>query len=146
MAEQRIVRPERTQWRDGDISTRHRQYGWDCPAVDIDFLLLEYDTGKPSALVEYKRFGAQAVALNSPTYKAIRALADAANIPFLVVFYNPAAGWWYYAAPANAVAKQQIPARRYYSEREYVSLLYRLRGRTAPIELLNRLNNYTPGI
>ena len=34
------VRPERTGWRDEKLSQRHRMWGWDCPAVDIDFLLL----------------------------------------------------------------------------------------------------------
>ena len=48
------VRAERTGWRDEELSQEHRKWGFDCPTVDIDFLMLEYDTGRASALVEYK--------------------------------------------------------------------------------------------
>ena len=47
------VRQERTGWRDEALSKRHRDWGWDCPAIDIDFLMIEYDKGKSVALVEY---------------------------------------------------------------------------------------------
>jgi len=49
----REVRPERTGWRDLELSKRHRQWGWDCPGIDLDFLFLEYDRGKAVAIVEY---------------------------------------------------------------------------------------------
>lgn len=39
----KAVAEERNGWRDERISKRHRQWGRDCPAVDIDFLMLEYD-------------------------------------------------------------------------------------------------------
>jgi hypothetical protein len=38
-------------WRDEAISQRHRLWGFNCPAVDIDFLMIEYDQGKPAACV-----------------------------------------------------------------------------------------------
>jgi hypothetical protein len=45
------VKKERSGWRDLELSGRHRRWGWDCPAVDLDFLFLEYDKGKAVALV-----------------------------------------------------------------------------------------------
>ena len=45
---------ERTGWRDQALSERHRAWGWDCPALDMDFVMIEYDNGKATALVEYK--------------------------------------------------------------------------------------------
>jgi hypothetical protein len=50
------VRRERTEWRDLELSKRHREWGLNCPAVDIDFLMVEYYYGKPVALIDYKRF------------------------------------------------------------------------------------------
>ena len=43
------VRAERTHWRDEALSERHRLWGYDCPAVDVDFLLR--DLVKASALI-----------------------------------------------------------------------------------------------
>jgi hypothetical protein len=138
------VRQERTHWRDAAISQRHRLYGWDAPALDIDFLMLEYDSGRPAALVEYKAEGAQAVNVNHPSMQAIRALANSACIPFLIVFYSPSKRWCFHATPMNDFARRYLPHPAYFSERDYVLLLYRLRGRTCPPHILNQLNTYKP--
>ena len=50
------VRQERTNWRDQELSARHRTWGFNCPAVDLDFLMVEYNIGKPVGLIEYKHF------------------------------------------------------------------------------------------
>lgn len=136
--------PERTQWRDEAISARHRLYGWDTPALDIDFLMLEYDSGHPSALVEYKAQGAKAVNPNHPSMKAIRTLANAARIPFFVVFYSQAKNWCFHATPMNEYAQRFVPTPAYFSEREYVQLLYRLRQKTCSPVILSQLNTYKP--
>jgi hypothetical protein len=47
---------ERTGWRDAKLSERHREYGFDLPCADIDFIFLEYDAMLPVAVMEYKRF------------------------------------------------------------------------------------------
>lgn len=44
--EEKEVKLEKTCWRDLDLLKRHRVWGWDCPAQDIDFL--EYDKRKAS--------------------------------------------------------------------------------------------------
>lgn len=138
------VRQERTEWRDAAISQRHRMYGWDAPALDIDFLMLEYDSGQPSALVEYKAQGAKAVQANHPSVKAIRFLANAARIPFFVVFYSQVKRWCYHATPMNSFAQHYVPQPAYFSEREYVTLLYRLRNRNCPPGILSQLNTCKP--
>ena len=48
------VAPERTGWRDEKISLRHRMWGFDCPAVDVDFVMVEFDRARVVAIVEYK--------------------------------------------------------------------------------------------
>ncbi len=35
------VRQERTGWRDEKISQRHREWGYNCPAVDLDFEVVD---------------------------------------------------------------------------------------------------------
>lgn len=132
------VRQERTGWRDEDISARHRLWGWDCPAIDIDFLMVEYDYGSPKALIEYKYWNetARHPNLNSPSYAAIRELADNSKIPFLIVFYfkNP---WIFHVVPGNQFASLAgFPDQnRHWTEREFVESLYRLRGRLLPQDI-----------
>lgn len=45
---------ERSGWRDMELSGRHRIWGFNCPAVDLDFLMVEYNLGIAIAVVEYK--------------------------------------------------------------------------------------------
>ena len=65
------VRQERTGWRDQAISLRHRTWGFNCPGVDFDFLMLEYSTGKPVAVVEYKHYRARMPDREHPNYRAL---------------------------------------------------------------------------
>ena len=125
------VRTERTGWRDEQISRRHRQWGYDCPAMDIDFLLLEYDAGKAAALVEYKHEDAQAVRCAHPSLRALADLADRAGLPAFVVRYADDFSWWY-PTPLNAPARAICPRSYRMAEEEWVELLYRCRGRTRP--------------
>lgn len=77
---------ERTGWRDQELSNRHRTWGHDCPAEDVDFLLdtqptmfndsfrlVEYYHARPKALIEYKHW-------NDSTYATVmKDLGLAAN-------------------------------------------------------------------
>jgi len=125
------VRQERTGWRCKQISDRHRKWGYNCPAVDMDFMVAEYNYGKPVALVEYKEASAREPSLTHPTYQAISALADGyadGPLPFMVVFYNTR-HWCFRVVPVNE------KARRYYAhvagavitEQRFVRSLYLLR-------------------
>jgi len=128
------VKPERSGWRDLALSQRHRRWGWDCPAVDLDFLFLEYDRGKAVALVEYKHERAAIQYPSHPTYRALRDLGTRAGVPVFGVRYADSFAWWR-VSPLNALAKQWVPAQTEMTEQGWVSLLYLVRGRQAPDDL-----------
>lgn len=145
------VRQERTGWRCQAISKRHRKWGYNCPAVDLDFVVAEYNHGKPVALVEYKdrRFSAANTA--QQTYAALAALADgyvSGPIPFLIAIYDPDE-WWFRVKPMNEMA------RLYYkhcldevlSEQRFVRSLYLMRKRVLDENdeaAINALNTAVP--
>lgn len=122
------VRRERSGWRDEGLSRRHREWGWDCPAIDIDFLMLEYDTGEPVAVVEYKHESAKPVDPSHASYRAILALTEAACIPFFVVRYKADFSYWR-VTPVGRIATQFLSEPRTANEQQYVRFLYWLRGR-----------------
>jgi hypothetical protein len=128
------VRPERTNWRDQRISQRHRRWGWDCPAVDLDFLLLEYDRGRAAALVEYKHEKAPPQYATHPTYRAMIDLGNRAGIPVFGVRYAEDWSWWR-ATPLNDLAREHLPQQTTLTEEQWISLLYRIRGIEVPQDL-----------
>lgn len=140
---QGTVKSEITGWRDEEISARHREYGFDCPACDVDFLLVEYHVGKPVALIEYKRAGAPLPNFDHPTIRAQRYLADNTQIPFLIVHYWPGT-WAFRCYPVNQVAHQFFESAEALSEREYVQRLYRLRRLVLTSEISDTLNDTKP--
>jgi len=127
----REVKKERTGWRDMGLSERHRHWGWDCPAVDLDFLFLEYDKGKAVALVEYKHERAAPQRASHPTYQAMIDLGNRAGVPVFCARYADDFSWWR-VTPLNAEAKKWLPERAEMSEREYVTFLYHIRGYELP--------------
>lgn len=133
------VRAERTGWRDEGLSRRHRRWGWDCPAVDLDFLLLEYDRGKASALVEYKNEHAAPQYASHPTYQAMIDLGTRANIPVIACRYSEDFSKWK-VVPLNEKAKEFLPARAEMTEKEWVSLLYRIRGYDVPQSVMDGMD------
>ena len=130
------VREERTGWRDEALSRRHRRWGWDCPAVDIDFLMIEYDRGKALALVEYKNEHAPEQHSSHPTYQAMIDLGNRAGIPVVACRYSSDWSTWT-ATPLNAEARRWFPQRIVLTERGWVTMLYRLRGGFVPFGLFD---------
>lgn len=123
---------ERTSWRDGLMSERHRHYGDNCPAMDIDFLLIEYDEARPVALVEYKNQQANAWREDNPSRRAVSRLADSAGLPAFYVRYATNFSWFNVAA-LNELAKPYLEeSPQLMTEVGWVEILYRLRGRTMP--------------
>lgn len=128
---------ERTGWRDESISRRHRQWGFNCPAVDLDFLVVEYNLGIPVGVVEYKHHKANMPDPQHPTYRALRDLADnyaSGPLPFMLVFYWPDI-WSFRVYPLNDVAstfygrvKEFDGTSVLLSERRYVKSLYVMRA------------------
>jgi len=133
------VRKERTGWRDERISFRHRQWGWDCPGVDLDWLFLEYDQGKAVAIVEYKHEKAGSLSLAHPTYQAMIDLSNRAGIPCFVVRYADDFSWWL-ATAMNAKGMRWIPRPQRMTEREWVTFLYHIRGRELPQEVIRTIS------
>jgi hypothetical protein len=143
------VRQESTGWRDEWISKRHRSWGMDCPATDIDFLMVEYDHREPVALVEYKTLGSldqigieRALLDHYPVSK----LATLAGLPSLIVGYD-SHDVTFRVRATNAVAEhigngEALMGTRWWrlSEKEYVRLLYLIRKRVLPAEIEARLS------
>ena len=122
------VRPERTGWRDAALSQRHRAWGFDCPAVDIDFLLIEYDNSEPVALVEYKHERAQPIRASHPSIQAIAKLGARAALPVFLVRYAEDISWWQ-VSPLNHPVEKFVASQTYMSELEWIDLLYAIRSR-----------------
>lgn len=130
------VSPERTGWRDEKISLRHRHWGFDCPAVDLDFVMVEFDRGRVCCLVEYKNEFAAPQYATHPSYRAMVDLADRARIPFIACRYGSDFTWWK-AHPLNGHAKKHLKSPTELSEKGWVELLYQIRGRVMPEDLFD---------
>ena len=137
---------ERTGWRDESLSLRHRDWGYDCPAVDLDFLLIEYDNAKPKALIEYKNQHAQPIIVsNNKSILAMIELVNSAGLPALLVRYADDFSWWK-VAPLNELALKHMPTTDskstvyFFDEVQFVTLLYSIRGRQIPQSVVSRIN------
>ena len=134
---------ERTGWRDEDISRKHREWGFNCPMVDIDFLVVEYNLGAPVAVVEYKHIAAVTPNIQHPTYRALTALADASSIPFFIAVYGKDP-WWFTITPVNTHAQALFDFGEVLSEYDYVRKLYMMRSIAISEGVLSRLSRYEP--
>lgn len=134
------VKLDRTGWRDQKISERHRVWGFNCPAVDLDFLMVEYNMGLPVGLIEYKHHRAQTPDMRHPTYRALIELASLSGLPFMIVFYWPDV-WAFRVFPINSKAKQHFKAPyQDCSELEFVTTLYRIRYLAIGDDVVKKLN------
>lgn len=133
------VAKERSHWRDERISLEHRKWGFDCPAADIDWLVVEYDCAKIRALIEYKHERAMPSYPSNPNNRAIKDLADRAGVPFFAVRYTHDL-YWYTMTPLNERAKKYLPVGpEKLSKPEYVAVLYAIRDRRMPVDLREKL-------
>ena len=135
------ARKERQGWRDQEISERHRAWGWNCPALDVDFLMLEYDNGKASAIVEYKNEHAMPQRSAHPSYRALTDLGNRSGLPVFAVRYASDFTWWRVYA-LNAEAGKYLNANpTLMSEADWVSLLYETRGMGLPEDVRETIEN-----
>jgi hypothetical protein len=139
-----MVKPERTGERDMSLSERHRLYGVDCPAVDIDLLLIEYDTATPVALIEYKNEHAYSGHTSWSTWHALETLANNALLPLFQVIYSSDFSRWQ-VRPMNYIARYRIPQPVEMNEPDFVRFLYSIRGREVPLEVLENLRKAEGG-
>jgi hypothetical protein len=147
---------ERSGWRDEDLSRRHRCWGPDVPAQDIDALVaavgeqlnifghiwLEYDRHEPVALGEWK---AGTAPRDQHQDRALIALADRANLPALLFRYWKAPVWtqlWHFwVMPLNRLGVQWVSTGGLeMGEADVVWLLYKMRDRTPPDQIVRWLD------
>jgi len=130
---------ERSGWRDEWISNRHREFGWNCPFVDVDFMGFEFDNFQTVAIVEYKHYQAN-VKLESAQMKTLRNTADKLEVPFLVVVYYPEF-CCYYVIAMNQIARNlpHCDKAQFWHEQNYVTLLYHIRGKKVPQDVMSKL-------
>lgn len=134
----REVRKERTGWRDKTLSDRHRIWGYDLPAVDLDFL--EYDENEAVALIEYKNEHAWLQNPDDSSYKALIDLGNKAGLPVFAARYTDDYSTWF-VSWLNKKAKEYVPERTEMTEEEWVTILYKVRGREIPPEIIEAIRN-----
>jgi len=128
---------ERTHYRDLALNDRHRIWGRDCPATDIDDFL-EYNHGQSAGLVEYKHERAQPT--GDYNRMAFVDLANKARLPAFEARYTEGFVQWT-VTPLNVTARLYLPRNMVMTETGWVRLLYRVRGYdTVPDSVLCRLN------
>ena len=151
---------ERQFKRDAWLSGRHRVWGSDVPAMDLDFILAEYDRCVPIALIDYKHERAT-INLESANNRTLTALGDMAGIPAFIVRYGHSnqSGWsdfWEEVAEDSVPWFQIIPLNMYahgadlpsndnntrLSELVFVSWLYELRGRKIPQDIVDIITRH----
>ena len=136
---------ERHGKRDNTISEKHRRWGYNVPAVDIDFLLIEYDRAKAQAVIEYRH--ANGHIRQDTSIKAITDLANRAGLPFFIVQYRYATDdgtlWkeatidtpaFFRITTCNKRAEElwfTLDVDTWLTEDEYVVWLHKIRGRQA---------------
>jgi hypothetical protein len=122
------------------MSGRHRAYGRNVPAVDLDLLLVEYDMARPVAIIDFKYGLDRDVNLAHPSLRALGQLhgADGRSLPTFVCKYREAQPQWWFALHAvneraNRVLEwADVEEGQLLSERFLVTLLYAMRGRPLP--------------
>jgi len=140
---------ERTGWRDEWLSNRHRKWGNDCPAVDIDFLMIEYNHKWPVALIDYKYWtGKYLDTKNNASITAMINLANLAKIPAALSYYSK--------HPTNDICRgfkvqglNEFSGKAFntiirMSEYDYVKWLYAKRGTKMPDGVAKILCRDTP--
>ena len=107
--------------------------------VDLDFLFLEYDRGKATAIVEYKNEHARPQYASHPTYQAMIDVGNRAKLPVLACRYADDFSWWR-VVPLNQEARKYVPHRVTITEQDWVRLLYKIRGYDVPQEVLDGIS------
>lgn len=119
---------ERYGFRDQAISAFHRTMGDDCPAVDLDFVLVEYTSGTPAALVEYKHESSKPLKHEHASMRALCVLADRANIPFFITTYSDDLET-FRVRGLNALAQRLCPNEKTVTAARYMKFMLDLRER-----------------
>ena len=126
------VRLNQTSWRDEWISNRHRTWGFDCPATDIDFLMVEYTNRNPVALIEYKTVGSLKYLGREKAlldHLPVSRLAVMAGLPsFIVAYDQKEIQFWVKSTNAHAEVELKVEDWVLMDEAMFVSFLMYLRN------------------
>lgn len=136
------VRRQDTNWRDTALSDWHARHEFDMPAAGVRLPMVEYDRGRPVAVISYQPRGFR-LAGDRPTLRLSLAHIslgslrneDGKELPFFTVVYDMR-NWAYRMLPHNdaALTFLGLGFRDWVTvtERHFVGLLYRLRRRVMP--------------
>lgn len=116
------------------------------PCVDLDMMLYQEDTSEPYVVIEYKHGNLKSVDLNDGKIRSIARLGDRASLPAFLTFYYligdkdlPGQSTnEFYIVPLNDLARAYTAEPRWVTERQYVRLIYKMKGLDmALVEALN---------
>jgi len=132
---------ERLNKRNLAYNNRHRLWGIELTAMDVDFMEYDSKTGKPLALIETKYGRITEVDLNEPAFDALCSLARE-EIPVFCLVYYPldkdgklveadqpnadVAHIQFYGVGVNAMGRKYLPKAKRMLEIEWVNLLREL--------------------
>ena len=135
---------ERHFKRDAILSQKHRTWGYNVPAMDVDFLLCEFDNLVPVALIDYRHINGT-VNTQSVGAKVMRQLGNMAGLPAFIVQYRYASddgtAWkeatladdaFFWIIPLNDHAEQLFYSwgdDDWLNEPQYKDWLHQIRGR-----------------
>jgi hypothetical protein len=156
---QRVSTEDRMR-ADRALSDRHYLWGDDCPAVDLDFLLCEYNHGIAVSIVDYKHHQAKLDNTNARTISTLSHLygPDGRQLPFFIARYWDGV-WAFKVKPVNDAAVEttvrigqksgpdDLPEWIDMSERQYVRFLMLMRKEVLTLgdrRTLDRLNTDGP--
>ena len=122
-------------YRDWELSQRHRNWGCDCPMQDADMIVWEYASRRVKAIVEYKHERVDRRGLESSLAADVLRDAAGGRYPAWITVYDRVR-WVFRITPVNELAQELFADKKWYTERQYVELLHRLRGLTAPPHVL----------
>lgn len=146
------TKQERTFWRDWKLSLRHRLWGIEIKATDIDFTVVEYSEDynfvRPVAIIEYKSENVPAAEVDaknlSGQLSALNKISTRADLPFFIVVYTKDLNH-YHVKAVNMWAKLHLGNidERHMTEEEYVTFLYVLRKPNAivPQSVIEKIRN-----
>jgi|SRR5271157_417090 len=121
------VVPEADSWPvHREMSLRHREWGLNCPAVDLDYLLIDFNHCVPVCILEYKYMTSPT---NDSNTTATLRLAEHCGIPYFGAQYNNRA-WWFIVS-AYRIGQGIVPGdeKKRYNEQSFREFLYELRDR-----------------
>jgi hypothetical protein len=129
----RISKEQLIEWQ-VEISDRHRLWGYDLPAFDLDFMMIEYDLCKCVAIIEYKNEHADPFNSDSANCRAMIHLSRhrEGDLPAFCVRYASDFSWFEVTA-LNQAGEAWFSPPATISEGEYRNFLYRIRRRNPPV-------------